>query len=276
MTRIYLFKSYREIIKAKKEKYRPSLRRANLIEAKLSGINLRLANLSEANLRGADLRWANLGEAKLNGANLSEAKLRWTNLNEAILIEADLRRADLGGAKLNRADLRWADLSEANLNGADLSGADLSEANLRWANLKMANLDNTNLSGANLSEANLSEAKNLLNASKWMSNNFKKDDLGYIVYKRIGKTEYFMPSYWEIKPSKYISEIVNPDRGTVCGSGVSFGTKDWCEKHYMAADLWKCRLRWEDLPGLIVPFHTDGKARCERLELIKIVRRVLT
>ena len=38
---------------------------------------------------------------------------------------------------------------------------------------------------------------------------------------------------------------------------------------YAHAALWRCRIRYEDGPGVVVPYNTDGKARCERLELLE-------
>lgn len=52
-----------------------------------------------------------------------------------------------------------------------------------------------------------------------------------------------------------------------------FGTAKWllgargCNKDVW----WECRIRWIDLAGVTVPYNTDGKARCERLELIRVV-----
>jgi hypothetical protein len=36
---------------------------------------------------------------------------------------------------------------------------------------------------------------------------------------------------------------------------------------------WKVLIRWEWLAGVIVPYNTDGKIRCERCELLEIVER---
>jgi hypothetical protein len=66
-----------------------------------------------------------------------------------------------------------------------------------------------------------------------------------------------------------LTEIVNPDRCTDCGCGVNFGTRDWVAKNYPDADLWRCRIDWIDLAGVVVPFNTDGKARCGRLTLLE-------
>ena len=110
-------------------------KRANLIEADLTG-----DNLSEANLSGAYLSEANLSGANLSGANLSGA-----NLLEAYLTGANLSEANLSGDNLSGAYLSGANLSGANLSGANLSGANLSGANLLGANLLGATLLGANL-----------------------------------------------------------------------------------------------------------------------------------
>ena len=212
----------------------------------LSGADLRGADLSGADLSGADLSGADLSGANLRGADLSGANLREANLSWADLSWANLREADLRGANLS-----WADLSEVNLSGADLSEADLSEANLRWANL--------------------SGAVGLLDSAAWLRANFETDAEGVIVYKRIGGTEYPTPASWLIEPGAYLTEVVNPSRTVECASGVNFGTRAWCAEHYIDAALWRCRIEWLDLAGVVVPYHTDGKARCARLRLLEIV-----
>ena len=153
------------------------------------------------------------------------------------------------------------------LNCANLRGADLSDADLSYANLNCSNL-----SGANLSYANLSGAKNLNTAREFMGN-FKKDKLGFLVYKRIGagRTSSNPPEYWKIEKGAFLEEVVNQLPTVDCACGVNFGTLDWCKANYTDADLWLCRIRWEDLPDVTVPYNTDGKARCGRLELIRIV-----
>jgi hypothetical protein len=201
---------------------------------------------------------ANLSGANLSGANLSGADLSWADLSWADLSGADLSGANLSGANLSEADLSRANLSRANLRRADLSGANLSEADLR---------------GANLRWADLSRAKGLLDSTEWLKANFEHDTEGIIVYKCIGNTEYTAPAHWTIEPGAYLTEVVNPSRTSDCACGVNFGTRAWCEAHYTTADLWRCRIEWLDLAGVVVPYHTDGKARCERLKLLAIVQR---
>jgi hypothetical protein len=159
----------------------------------------------------------------------------------------------------------------ANLSDADLIGADLSDANLSDANLSDADLIGADLRRANLSGANLSGAKGLLSAAAWIAESFEKTADGYVVLKRIGggATDYTPRPEWVIEAGAILQEVPNQDRGTNCGCGVNFGTKAYVEAHNTNAWLWKCLLRWEDLPDVCVPYNTDGKARCGRLQLIE-------
>jgi hypothetical protein len=188
--------------------------------------------------------WLNLSDADLSDADLSGADLSDANLSDADLSDADLRRADL-----RRADLRRADLSDANL-----SDADLSDANLRRADLR---------------RANLSDARGLLSAADWLKENFACTENGVVVYKRLGVTEYNTPQNWVIAENSVIMEVCNPCRTYDCACGINFGTRQWVDCHYQGADIWECLIEWHDLAGVIVPYHTNGKARCERLTLLR-------
>ena len=205
----------------------------------------------------ADLSGANLRGANLSGADLSEANLRGADLREA-----NLRVADLSVANLRGANLRGADLSVANLRVANLSKADLSEANLSGANL----------SGANLREANLSGAEGLLRTVDFLEARFERTDRGYIAYKTFGSL-YQAPDTWKIEPGAVIEETVNFDRCTTCGSGINAAPLEWVRKEYPDGTIWKVLIRWEWLCGVCVPYMTDGKIRCERVELLETVSR---
>jgi len=208
--------------------------------------------------------------ADLSGANLSGADLSGADLSGADLSRADLRGANLSDANLRGADLRGADLRGADLSGADLSGADLSGADLRGADLRGADLRGANLSGADLSGADLSGAVNLFSASDFFTKNFRKVEKGYIVFKAIGNTHYSAPQKWDIKEGSVIEEIVNSCNTTECGCGVNFATLDYIKKnHACAITFWECLLKFEDMPGLVVPYNSDGKCRCERLTLLR-------
>jgi len=182
-------------------------------------------------------------------------------------------------ANLSYADLRSADLSSANLSSADLRSADLSSANLRsanlsYANLSSANLRSANLSYANLSSANLSSAKNIVNDYKKFLDNFKKTNEGLIVYKAIGNTSYPPNENWKIEEGGYLTENVNFNKTDLCGCGVNFGTLEFIKKEYPDSEIWECLIEFDDLVEVVIPYNTDGKARCGRLKLIKRIKNV--
>jgi len=115
---------------------------------------------------------------------------------------------------------------------------------------------------------------NLLKVSEIMnvaSRNFEATAEGILVCKALGNTNYGAPDRWKIEPGEYLTEVVNPCRTTECGCGVNFGTLEWCKKTYPEADLWKCLLEWKDLADTVVPYNTDGKARCGRLKLLELL-----
>jgi uncharacterized protein YjbI with pentapeptide repeats len=241
----------------------------NLSYADLCGADLRDADLSGANLSYADLGGANLSYADLCGANLCGADLRDADLSGANLRGANLSYADLGGANLSYANLCGANLSYANLSYADLGGANLCGANLSYANLCGADLCGADLRDADLRGANLSGTKNLLNPVLWLAENFEHDDLGYLVYKAIGNTSFNPPEHWQIEAGSYLEEVPNPLPTVECGCGVNFATLTWVRDNHPRCAIWRCRIRWTDLAGVVVPYNTDGKARCSRLELLE-------
>lgn len=121
---------------------------ANLDNASLCGANLKRANLSDASLYKANLRGAYLDGAYLSGASLQNAFLSGASLFEACLASSDLNSATLHGA-----DLRRSDLSNSSFGSASLRGADLSDANLQGANLRNADISESYFRGANLDKA---------------------------------------------------------------------------------------------------------------------------
>ncbi len=128
------------------------------------------------------------------------------------------------------------------------------------------------LSGANLSDANLSDAKNLVSSINFLEAHFERTRDGYIVYKTFG-SNYRAPNSWAIEPKSVITETVNPDRGTDCGSGINVAPLEWVMRYAegRSRDVWKCLIEWPWLAGAIVPFGSDGKIRCEKLRLLEVV-----
>lgn len=257
----------------------------------LTGVNLRGAKLRNAALRGARLNYADLAGADLAGADLvraclSSVCLAGAHLTGAVLCAAKANFADLRGASADNAEFvscrfENADLSEAvfrgsklvscNFQGARLRGATFAGAHLAGCKFHGVDLTAVKLAGAAAAGCDFSGATGLLDAPGWMEANFDKDAEGYLVYKRCGsgRTQFPPPERWKFEPGAVLTERVNPSPFDDCGCGVNFGTRAWCERNYDTADLWLCRLAWRDLPGLVVPYATDGKARCGRLTLLE-------
>ena len=199
-------------------------------------------------------------------ADLSHADLSNANLSYAYLSYADLSNADLSHADLSNAYLSHANLSNADLSHADLSNADLSGANLIGANLSDAYLSGADLSNADLSNADLSGANGLLSSVNFMEAHFERTSDGYIVYKCFNGM-YTAPENWKLEPGSIISEAVNPNRTDNCGCGINVAPLDWVKENFNK-QIWKLLIKWEWLPGVIVPYNTDGKIRCERAMIL--------
>ena len=143
---------------------------------------------------------------------------------------------------------------------------------LRDADLSDANLSDADLSGANLSDANLSDAKGLLDAINYLEANFERTENGYIVYKTFGAYNN-PPESWKIKDGNIIEEVCNTDRTRNCGCGINVATLDWVKKDNQSKrDVYKLLIKFEWLAGVVVPYHTDGKIRCSRAQIIGKVR----
>jgi hypothetical protein len=158
--------------------------------------------------------------------------------------------------KGERANLTWT-----NLTWTDLTGANLKRANLTWTDLTGANLTWTDLTGTN---------HQFINSIDFMSA-FDKTDEGYIVYKSFGEN-FEPPKSWKINEGSIIEELPDASVAVLCGAGINFGTKAWVKEN-CNKPIWKCLIKWEWLPGVIVPYQTDGKARCYKLQLLEIVKK---
>ena len=183
--------------------------------------------------------------------------------------ESGGEKANLSSTDLRSADLSSANLSSANLRYADLRSANLSYANLSYANLRSANLSYADLRSTDLRSADLSYANGLLTAAQWLSQHFTADEHGLIVYKVFGAFN-MPPARWEIRAGAVLTEIVNPVRCCDCACGINFGTLDWLRANVKNAVIWRCRIAWIDLADVVVPYNTDGKARCGRLTLLEL------
>ena len=70
-----------------------------------------------------------------------------------------------------------------------------------------------------------------------------------------------------------ITENVNFNRCEGCGCGINVAPLNWVKRNYgwRGGAIWKVLIRWEWLCGVCVPYNSDGKIRCERVELLGVV-----
>ena len=220
----------------------------------LDGIGGKQANLEGQELCHFDLKKANLSKAKLARCSF---------------YGADLRKAKFEGAGLVGANFVQADLRSVRFDGANLRSANLRQAKCQFTRFNGANLTEVELYGANIRQADFSQSIGLLDPTEWLAANFLCDHKGIFVYKAIGNTDFKLPRSWVIESGRVLTEIVNPDRTIDCACGVNFATEHWCQDNYKFSTLWQCHIAWRDFAGIIVPYTTNGKARCSRLTLLR-------
>ena len=146
----------------------------------------------------------------------------------------------------------------------DLSCADLRSADLSGSNLRSADLRSADLSGSN----------GIMSAIAFMDAHFERTPDGFIAYKTFGSS-YSPSSDWKIEPGSVLTEVVNPDRTCSCGCGINVAPLSWVKDNATNGgrlSIWKVLIRWEWLMGVVVPFGSDGKVRCEKVELIEVVK----
>lgn len=103
-----------------------------------------------------------------------------------------------------------------------------------------------------------------------MEAHFERTDEGYIVYKTFGEN-YSAPESWKIEPGSIIEETVNCDRTTECGCGINVAPLEWVRRNERNHP-YKLLIRWEWLPGVVVPYNTDGKIRCSKAQILEAVK----
>ena len=151
----------------------------------------------------------------------------------------------------------------------DIKLANILELHLKWLRSEKGGV-RADLSDANLSDANLSRAEGVLSAIDFMNKHFEKIDEGYIAYKTFG-TFYSINPNWKIKVGEVIEENVNFNRNNECGCGINVAPLKWVKNQTGDLPIYKVLIRNEWLMGVCIPYLTDGKIRCERVEILGVV-----
>lgn len=208
------------------------------------------------------LRYASIVNSHLIRFNVDRADFTATNLEGTRIEDANLERAIFKDSILRGVSFRGSRLYGADFRNVDLSGADLSHALL---------------AGANFSGANLSGVKGLPSSAEMMEKMFRRDGDGWIVYKAVGDTPYDPRPEWQFHAGSFLTEVVDWDRASYCGCGVNFGSIGYIGNTFIDRSgspfikVWKCRIHWVDAADIVIPFMSDGRGRCARLELLETI-----
>ncbi len=119
--------------------------------------------------------------------------------------------------------------------------------------------------------ADLSGAENILSSVDYLKENFEFTSDGIIAYKTFDAA-YTSPERWTIQSGSIITENCDSNRADICGCGINIAPLEWVKANY-SGDIWKVLIRWEWVAGVVVPYNTDGKIRCEKCELVEVVDR---
>jgi len=253
------------------------MRDANMCGADMRGADMRGANMSGADMRGADMRGADMRDADMSGANMRDADMSGADMRGTDMRGANMCDADMCGADMRGADMRGADMSGTNMRGADMCDADMCGTNMRGTNMRGTDMCGADMRGADMRDADMSDANMSgvigIPTSEQFISKFEKIKAGIIVYKAINNTEYDKNKKWVIKEDEIISENVNFNLNNDCGCGINFGTKEYVIEKYPTSDIWECLIEWDWLADVIVPYNTDGKARCAKLKLLKKINK---
>ena len=219
--------------------------KSSLIRACFQDCEFTQCEFEGANLTGASINSSTFRSSTLHGTIFSQAVINDSMINDSIITDADLR-----GVEMSRSTIKSTSLAKSILGNNDFT------CNAFW-------------------HVNLSGVRGLLDPGQWMRENFQTVEEGYIVYKAIGQTTYSAPSHWRIEKDAYLTEVCNTDPWQDCGCGVNFGTFEWVNKFYRLellngyVDMYRCLIEWPDLTGVVVPYETNGKARCSRLKILE-------
>lgn len=232
----------------------------------LTGLHFRNVNFSQCDFSKADLTGSTFQNCKLTGA--------W--FEDTVLVDVTMSHCDLSGASFPGANLFLAHMDKGNYEYVDfkcsnMRGVTFYDINFRSCKFTNATFDAaTKFDEVSMSKCDLSGAKGLIDPSKWMQKNFKRNRKGYIVYKAIhARTDYSKPEHWIIQPGSILTEVVNDNRSDHCGCGINFATVPWIVDFYGKEDIWECLIPFKELVSVVVPYTTHGKARCSHLELIR-------
>jgi hypothetical protein len=238
-------------------------------------------NISKSLFKNCDFNHTNFDQADLSETVFENCQFSYSSFKNALLDKSRFQNCYLHGSNFSNANLHETTFAKCSLGRAMFDNAKLFDvyfidSGLCIATFVNAVMYNVTWQQIDIGIVDLSGVKGLPDPSKWMEENFLALSNGYIVYKSFSPTTPYAnirPASWVIKAGEYIEEVVNQSPTVTCGCGVNFGTFGYIQKQFWYRknnhNIWMCLIEWKDLPSVVVPYNTEGAARCSRLQLIR-------
>lgn len=223
---------------------------SDFTKQRLYSVNFDFRDLNRSNFVNTEIELGSMTKTNLNYSNFEHSSFSMISAPEA-----DFSHSSFYDVKFRATSLKKADFSYTSLINVTFFHCSLMEANFTGAVFSNVSFPFSDLSGA----------KGFSDPSDFIAKLEHTPD-GVIVYKTFNQF-YDSPSYWEIAPGKILKEECDTNRTVLCSYGINVGTLDWVNKN-TSGPIWRCLIRWEWLPGVVVPFNTNGLFRCNRLEII--------
>ena len=221
--------------------------------AEIVGITVRNIELSDIDLSYCDIRNSTFIDCKFTNVTFKGAHLHDNNFTNSVFTSVQMLSID--GINNNFKDCMFYKLL-------------VKSSRLRYSNFTEAKFFKL----SNMIDVDLSGSTGLVSPIDFMEKNFEKTKEGYIAYKSFN-TYYNSPESWNLVPGEVIQETPNCNRFEHCGCGINVAPLSWMITDAESGDkeVWKVLIKFEWLPGIVVPYIGDGKVRCERVKLIEKV-----
>ncbi len=226
-------------------------------------------DLSDSRFWIAKITNLNISSCNLDNSSFMESRIQFSRFQSTSMIMTNFEKSKMKDVVFNTVNL-----TDSKWNESELTSILFTHSILKRARLKQVKFVKPLFRDVNLSETNFSGSTGLLDPISYIYENFEENDFGIIVYKVFGLHHDPNPA-WIIKEDSIIIENVNPDRTCNYTCGINVGSKKWLSSSndYInmngQKDIWKCFIRNEWFPGIVVPYESYGQIRTARLQLYK-------
>jgi len=222
---------------------------------------------------------------QFQGLTFDHCGIKCSNFAESNWTTVDVKYTDMSLTNFKKSKFHFVNFNNCDLEDSKFDSVEMTEVEFKISNLNRASFQNVKFNDdsiqiiqCNLYETNFSQSKGLLNPIDYLSENFEWNNDGMIVYKIF---DHFMPTVWpDFKRSgDILTEEPNYDRTSNFSCGINAANQEWFQNINQSGtfervpkfsqDVWKCLIKFQWLPGVVVPYNPEGQIRCCRLQLIK-------